>query len=223
MLILASADLHGSRPVYRWVAAQARRHRPQAIVLAGDLFGFPDGFDSVEAAQADDAAALERELSGLGIPVLYIAGNDDFIDWHASGDGFTDLHARRACVAGQAFVGYHFTPPFVGSCHEKPAAAIADDLRALEPLLDSRTVLVTHGPPRESPAGGPGSWPHPDGGLARLLERRPVRAHIHGHSHAAFGRYGRRFNVAAAARRRGMLIDLGQLTARILEEPPGDP
>jgi Icc-related predicted phosphoesterase len=39
MWVLASADVHGSRPVYDWLITVAREHHVEAIVLAGDFAG----------------------------------------------------------------------------------------------------------------------------------------------------------------------------------------
>jgi hypothetical protein len=43
-----------------------------------------------------------------------------------------------------------------------------------------------------------------------------VRAHIHGHSHAGFGRADIHFNVASALSKRAMLLDLENLHHEIL-------
>lgn len=90
--------------------------------------------------------------------------------------------------------------------------------QAIEGYLDSRTVLVTH-----SPAHGildSGAGPHKIGSraLRALLDKRPVRAHIHGHSHSGFGRDGNHFNVASAYSKRAMLIDLESLEHEVLTD-----
>lgn len=46
MRVLATADVHGKWPVYQWLVTVAREYRVQALVLAGDLLGCPDGFDT---------------------------------------------------------------------------------------------------------------------------------------------------------------------------------
>ena len=79
MKILASADVHGSQPVYEWLLDLAREQDVDAIVLAGDLFGCLDGFDTPEEAQRHEASVLTEVLEGAGLPVLYIMGNDDLV------------------------------------------------------------------------------------------------------------------------------------------------
>ena len=50
-----------------------------------------------------------------------------------------------------------------------------------------------------------------------MIDVRNVLAHIHGHVHGAPGYEGRHFNVAAAAKRRAMLIELPSLAAETIE------
>jgi hypothetical protein len=52
-----------------------------AMVLAGDLLGCPDGFDTPEDAQRHEAKLLLLELfKSIEVPVLYILGNDDLVE-----------------------------------------------------------------------------------------------------------------------------------------------
>lgn len=62
MQILACADLHDNQAVYRWLASAATEFAVDRIVLAGDLFGFADGFDTIEEAQQTEAAATRRAM-----------------------------------------------------------------------------------------------------------------------------------------------------------------
>ena len=85
--------------------------------------------------------------------------------------------------------------------------------------MDEATVLVTH-----SPAAGildivgfRGEWAGSPS-IGRAVERRNVRAHIHGHIHRRFGRQGRHFNVAASGRTRGMVVDLDTLEHTVIDE-----
>jgi Calcineurin-like phosphoesterase len=77
MRILACADVHGRPAVYQWLVATAREHEVEAILLAGDLLGCPDGFDSPEDAQRYEAQTVIGVLEAAGVPVLYIMGNGD--------------------------------------------------------------------------------------------------------------------------------------------------
>lgn len=48
--ILAAANIHGRNDVYDWLVEVARTKDPFAVILAGDLLGFPAGFETPEAA-----------------------------------------------------------------------------------------------------------------------------------------------------------------------------
>jgi len=223
MKILACADIHGEHPTYAWLVHCARETGCAAIVLAGDLLGCPEDHPSVEDAQRADAAAIASMLEESEVPVLYIMGNDDLVEFEPGAGSLRPLHGRRIDIGGYNFVGYRYSLPFICQDTEKPEEEIARDLVALQDLVDEATVLVTH-----SPAFGildvgilcrhAGST-----SLLDLVERRQPRVHVHGHVHSKFGRQGRHFNVAAGGFRRAVRIDLESLEADTIEWLPADP
>ena len=133
MRILAAADLHGKHEVYEWLVAVAAARDPDVVVLAGDLLGFPHGYDTVAAAQAADRELVLKHLSRLGRPVMYLMGNDDWIELSAQSADHRSVHGRRLEYGGFNFVGYQYTLPFMGGVHEKPEEEIRADLATLEP------------------------------------------------------------------------------------------
>ena len=80
MRLLASADIQGFVSVCDWIVDRSRRLKADAIVLAGDLLGVPDGFESIEELMRASARSLRRVLDRAECPVLYIMGNDDLVD-----------------------------------------------------------------------------------------------------------------------------------------------
>ncbi len=214
MLILAAADLHGAMDVYGWLRASAAEHRPDAVVLAGDLFAGAPG-----PGQRAQAPRIVAALKRFAAPVYYIMGNDDGCALAYEDDRIQPLHGRRLERGGFNFVGYEYSLPFVGGIYEKPEREIEADLAALAPLLDAQTVLVTHSPAFRILDRTYGGEHVGSRSLAALLERRPVAAHVHGHIHESFGRDGWHFNAASAGQRRAFLIELeGQdLGFRILD------
>jgi Icc-related predicted phosphoesterase len=216
MRILASADVHGSRPVYDWLLNVAREQEVDAIVLAGDLFGCLDGFDTPEDAQRHEASLLTDLLQGAGLPVLYIMGNDDLVELNAGSGRVQSIHGREVKCGRFAFVGYQYSLPFMGGTFEKPDAAIRIDLARLPVGFGPETVFVSHSPALGILDPGVGDVHIGSGSLREFLEVHPFRAHIHGHSHAGFGRHGNHFNVASAARMRSMIIDLETLGHQVL-------
>jgi Icc-related predicted phosphoesterase len=208
MRILAAADIHGVLPVYRWLVEQTSS--VDVLVLAGDLFDAD--FEDQQRLQAVEILKVLRQSH---IPVLYIMGNDDNVPLDHEDDLIKPLHGRRIEIADYNFVGYQYTPPFLGESFVKEDAEITRDLVEFESLVDERTVLVTHTPAHGSldlcDSGNVGSR-----GLADFLQRKPVLAHIHGHIHHAFGVDGYHFNAASAATCRGILIDLPSLKYEVI-------
>ena len=80
MRFLASADLHGYHDVYDWLVEVVAVEQPEGVVLAGDLLGFPDGFDTVEEAQAADGREVIARLAEVACPIFYVMGNDDWVE-----------------------------------------------------------------------------------------------------------------------------------------------
>jgi Icc-related predicted phosphoesterase len=218
MKILAAADIHGNHQVYDWLVELALLRKPDALVLAGDLFGYPDGYDTIESAQEADREQVLSALGRLDVPVLYVMGNDDVVELRGASPLHRSLHAQRVELGGYNFVGYQYTMPFMGGVNERPERVIESDLLALESWIDDRTVLVTHVPAYGRLDFGLfgcriGSQP-----LTELIARRQPMAHVHGHSHRGFGRRGQHFNVAAGEKKRAMLIDLETMEHEVLKE-----
>ena len=211
MRILGMSDLHGHHEVYRAIPELVREHAVEAVILAGDLLGAPDGFETIEAAQHADAEAIVEILDGLSVPVLYVMGNDDLVELEPCSDHIQSLHGRRIDLGSYNFVGYQYSLPFMGGIFEKPEEEIAADLAVLESLLDDRTVLVTHNPANGILDTGVLDCSAGSAAILDAILRRSVRVHIHGHIHSCFGAQGRHFNVAGGGRLRGFVIDLATL------------
>lgn len=216
MRILAAADIHGFWAVYDWLMAAVHEHHLDAMILAGDLLGYPDGFKTPEEAQRHEAQLLTKFLDSAGVPILYIMGNDDLVELGSAAGRVQSIHNRSAELGRFRFVGYQYSLPFMGGVFEKPEADIEIDLAPLAPLLDSNTVFVSHSPALGILDPGFGGVRIGSSSIRRLLEVNPVRAHIHGHSHAGYGRELNRFNVASAGQLRTMLLDLETMDHQVL-------
>jgi len=217
MRLLASADLHGFWDVYDWLVGLVGSNKPDGVVLAGDLLGFPDGYDTVQEAQAADAQEAVARLSTITCPVFYVMGNDDWIDLDPSVPNIQAVHGRSVSFGDFNVVGYQHTMPFMGGINEKPESEMEEDLEGLRDLVDHNTVLVTHGPAHgfldKVTIGGHAGSPS----LRKLVDRCCPRAHIHGHLHYWFGRDGCHFNVASAGKNRAMIIDLETMEHEVVE------
>jgi Icc-related predicted phosphoesterase len=104
----------------------------------------------------------------------------------------------------------------MGGIFEKTEAEIKRDLSGLTKLLDSQTVFVSHSPALGILDPGFGEIQIGSHSLRKFLEANPFCAHIHGHSHAGFGRDGRHFNVASAGQARAMVLDLATMQYEVV-------
>jgi len=217
MKILASADVHGNWPIYDWLLAVAQKQGVHAIVLAGDLLGCPDGFDTPEEAQQHESQVLTEFLGKVGLSVLYVMGNDDLVELNSHSEQIQSLQGQRICLGHVPFVGYQYSLPFMGGNFEKSEAEIDNDLTNLTILLDAKTVFVSHTPAFGILDPGFGEARIGSRSLREFLDANPFMAHIHGHSHAGFGRHGKHFNVASAGRPKAMILDLETMQHQIVE------
>lgn len=71
-------------------------------------------------------------LERLTQPVLYIMGNDDWVDVHGEHPHERSLYGRRVEFGGWNLVGYQYTLPFRGDANERPESAIRIDLETME-------------------------------------------------------------------------------------------
>lgn len=216
MRILACADVHGDHEVYRWLAESARRLQPDALVLAGDLLGFPEGYESWERAQEADARAIAEILRPLGLVVYFVMGNHDRVRIPPQSGTLVSVEERRVEHGHYNLVGYSCTPRHTGGVFEKSESEIAADLARLEPKLDAQSVLVAHSPARGILDSGGDGVRVGSTSLAALVDRSPIRAHVHGHSHEGFGRHDNHFNVACGRQKRAMLLDLDSMSHEML-------
>jgi Icc-related predicted phosphoesterase len=217
MQLLMSADQHGQWSVFSWLLTVARERHVDAIVLAGDLLGCPDGFDTPEEAQRHDADTANKLLAGGEIPVFYVMGNDDLVELSSNSDRIRSIHGGQVRWGRFSFVGYQYSLPFMGGTFEKPDQAIAVDLAPLAGFVEADTIFVSHSPAFGILDPGIGESHIGSRSLRQFLDARPFLAHVHGHSHAGFGRYGRHFNVASAGRRRAMLLNTETMKHDVLD------
>ncbi len=217
MRLIALADVHGYHKVYDWLVDLVGVEDPDAVVLAGDLLGWGGDCNTNEEAQAADRLQVLHRLSEIKRPIIYVMGNDDWIELDAPIPSHQSVHGRRINIGSFNFVGYQYTLPIMGGVHEKPEGEIEKDLALLEAEINHTTVLVTHGPAYGTLDRVHGGEHVGSTSLRDLVQRTAPRVHIHGHIHQEFGRTGRHFNVASAGMKRAMVIDLLTMEHRVIE------
>lgn len=137
MRIYAVADIHGKPEKIALVREKTEGLRPDALIVAGDITNYFNSADIVE------------QLNHMPAPVLAIRGNTDpeKVDRLLNDyPNTSSLHLKEQQINGQKFVGVSGTIPVpfrsrIG-LHEKR------NINTLEALVDDRTVLVVHSPPR---------------------------------------------------------------------------
>jgi Icc-related predicted phosphoesterase len=216
MKVLALADLHGEYQTYEWMAEVAARTHPDVLVLAGDLLGFPDGFDDVELAQKEDAKRLLSFLDNLASQTFYIMGNGDMIDLEAQGERICSINMARVETPPFNFVGYQYCLLFMGRPFEKTESELQKDLEALAPDIDDRTVFVTHSPAYGVMDRGILGRHTGSQSILSTIKKCSPYLHIHGHTHIDCRREGIHFNVASAYCKRATLIDLSNMRHEVI-------
>ena len=71
MKLLAASDIHGNHAVYKWLVHKANATSVDALVLAGDLIGSLNGYDTIEEAQRQDASTIVTILQGMNTYLPY--------------------------------------------------------------------------------------------------------------------------------------------------------
>ena len=175
-------------------------------------------------------AYLEKETEFKAIlslarkPVFFIMGNDDGLvtrEWTSEGQ-IQNINQRRIEIGDMNIVGYQYTNPFVGGLFEKTVRQQKNDFKKLIELVDSSTILVTHGPAYgffDQVSGYPWKNNNVSVGsraLRWLIEKAKPKLHLYGHIHKGFGINGKQINGAYPLQRKFMSIDLNTSEAKIL-------
>jgi len=142
MPVLA-ADIHGKLSVYECLVDQTSS--VEVLVLPGDRFDA-----DFEDQQRLQVAEILQILHPSRAVVLYIMGNDGNMALEHEDELIRRLHGGRVETGDYHFVGYQYTPPFVGESFVNKDAEIRCDLGSLEPLVNARTMPVTPAPSFES-------------------------------------------------------------------------
>lgn len=136
MLIYAAADIHGHPQRIRRLTRQIDAHRPDILLLAGDI------------SRRRQPEVMLDELNHLGLPVLLIRGNSDSRKLDRLLDSFPRLrsiHLSAARIDGVEIVGVGGTLPL--PFHSRIGLNETESVNRVSALLTARSVLVVHPPP----------------------------------------------------------------------------
>lgn len=181
MKILAVSDIHGTFRGKEVAFKNSERHRPDLVLITGDItqFGPPE-----------DAKTFLDEL-GAKVKILAIPGNCDPFEVLGAIDASKaeNLHANKVDFNGLTFIGFGGSnqTPF-NTIFEQSEDVIFTELNELmESDKGKSTILVTHCPPKgyRDEVVGRGSMGCE--AVAQIVEKyKPVLV-ISGHIHEAFG------------------------------------
>jgi Icc-related predicted phosphoesterase len=212
MKILAVSDIHGTSRGKEVAFKNYEVHKPDLVIITGDItqFGPPD-----------DAKMFLDEL-GDKIKTLAIPGNCDPFEVPEAVEASKaeNLHANKLEINGLTFIGFGGSnlTPFNTIFEQSEDIIFAELNELMEPGKGSRTVLVTHCPPKGyrdevTDRGSMGCE-----AVARIVKKYKPRLVISGHIHEAFGvdDIGDEttiVNPGAAKEGRSALIDLDLISS----------
>jgi Icc-related predicted phosphoesterase len=221
MKILFTADLHGIESAYIRYVELLKDY--DIGVIAGDLqhdrlpekeiaelLGverlnqeydrFVDAYEALEnqnlKALKIQAVKLNAILNTANKPILIIKGNHDRCEWPSNGNVHNIDQTTFKFYEGFSFVGYQWTN------FDRSELMQEADLQSLIPLMDEKTILVTHAPPYKTLdtitvhifGYGPTDQALGSQAIRYFVEKTHPKVHLFGHIHECFGRRGNSFN-----------------------------
>ncbi|MBI4242898.1 MAG: metallophosphoesterase [Planctomycetes bacterium] len=183
--------------------------RNRGIILDGneqqirtklDLLGFVEisrdnyNLSLIRLRQKEALRRICELLKTLRIPVYLLIGNDDHIsdnDWDKilSDYGIYNLNLKAYELEEFKMVGFQYVLPTPWNTNnELPEDRLADELTHIEPYIDRKTILITHGPPKNIlDRTGNGLRVGSESIYRTVKEKQPM-FHVFGHIHEAFGK-----------------------------------
>lgn len=172
MLIYAAADIHGHPQRFRCIERQIAAHRPDILVLAGDI------------SRRWQPEVMLDGLNRLDLPVLLIRGNSDSPNLAHLLHPFPHLrcvHLAMARCDGVEIVGVGGTLPL--PFHSRLGLREAEAVTKVAGMLQAHSVLVVHPPPYGVRDRVLGKFHAGSRAVRRLVDRRSPALVICGHIH----------------------------------------
>ena len=176
MLIYAAADIHGHPRRIRHLRRQIAVHRPDILLLAGDISGFRH------------PEAMLHELNRLGLPVLLIRGNSDprhLARLLPSFPRLRSIHLAAARFGDVEIVGIGGTLPL--PFHSRLGLKETDAVTRVCTILRAGSVLVAHPPPYGVRDQVLGRFHAGSRAVRRLVDSRSPALVVCGHIHEQAG------------------------------------
>ena len=182
------SDPHGCISIYQKFKDSCKNLLVDVGIIAGDLTTYSE-------FPCEDEAKIKSILNTIGIPVLFIMGNDDRFAWEDSKTSF-NINQRKVRVKNNFFVGYQYTNPFIGGIFEKTEDEQIVDLQNLKRICEEDYILITHGPAygildKVSTGENVGSK-----ALLDFIKHTRPQFHIFGHIHEDYGIFNNSLNAS---------------------------
>ena len=176
MRVYAVADIHGKNERFERIRNNLSDLKANILVLAGDISNF-----------TQPGKILSR-LNALPVPVLVIRGNSDLkrVDHlFAAFPNCIPIHAVCTTIRSIPFVGIGGTLPI--PFRSRICLNENLNLKKIEPLVNTHTVLVTHTPPYGYQDLVMGRFHAGSKGLLKLIKKCRPQVMICGHIHEDAG------------------------------------
>ncbi len=176
MLIYAAADIHGNAQRMRSLDRQIADHRPDILVLAGDI------------SRRWQPEVMLAGLNRLDLPVLLVRGNSDSRKLAHLLQPFSRLrsiHLSMARIGSVEIVGIGGTLPL--PFHSRIGFQETDVVTRVSGMLQSHSVLVVHPPPYGVRDRVLGKFHAGSRAVRRLVDRCSPALVVCGHIHEQSG------------------------------------
>lgn len=208
MRILFSSDLHWDIEAYKKYSDILKNDDFDLGILGGDLL-------TMHKDRLEQEKIIKQILEKAWKKILFLMGNDD---WHISNlseqelqlsdtDFMININMKSVSIDDQIFVWYQYTNPFVWWCFEKTEQQQELDFIYLKWLLNSKIILVTHGPAYgilDRTAWKKNVWSK---ALLDLINITRPKFHLFGHIHEAAWVFQNSVNGAYARKKKFYIID----------------
>jgi|GEM_PF-1004462 len=164
-----------------------------------DLLGFVEvpkdtyNLSTIKSKQKEKLIEICELLKTIDIPVYMPIGNDDHIsngDWDKALDdyGILNLNSRTHTLEKLKITGFQYVLPTPWNTNnELPEEELAKKLRSIEGQVDRKTILITHGPPKDILDRVANGLRAGSVSIFNLVKDKQPIFHIFGHIHEAFG------------------------------------
>jgi len=176
MRIYAVADIHARPERMARVLSGIREHSPDVLVLAGDIVNYVH------------RELLFQAFNDIALPVLAVRGNSDPI-WQERRilryANITSLHLKKVDIGGYAFTGIGGALPVPFRTRFRIFERRL--LEKIKQMVDHRTILVVHPPPRGTLDKVLGRFSAGAKGVCELMADRLPPLVLCGHIHEDAG------------------------------------